>query len=114
MKEEIKRSRGAPAKAKASDVNSIEEKVLWEKAKFDAECANNLGLYYSMLKDIAMGSGNFKDASVTNRKSALEKLIARTEDIVLEDSKSGGQGEVGDVNNKPHDKKDNIISLKAL
>lgn len=108
------RGKGRPENAKASDILSIEEKVLWEQAKFMADNANNLATYYGMLKDIAMGSGDFKDASVTNRKSALEKIIAITEDYIKKEDEVSSSETPVEQEDSSQNKTAPLIDLRAV
>ena len=73
-------SAGRPKDAKASEIETLKTKSLHEIKKFDAKMINKLPKLYSMLEDIAFGTGNLgKNASITNRKSSIETLIARAE-----------------------------------
>ncbi len=74
-----KSNAGRKPNASAKDLNTLIEKAEYEVAKFDAECCNKLNDLYAMQMECAYGVGRFKDASVTNRKSACETLIARGE-----------------------------------
>lgn len=95
------RGKGRPALARAGDVQSIIDKIEWEKSKADAKWANSLEDYYKMLEEIAMGTGRFKGASTTNRKSAIETIIKRSEDYLKEDKASGETASVEEDNDVP-------------
>ena len=105
-----KRGKGKPKSAKAGNLESCIEKAEWEKSKFEADLVNNLDKYYTMYHDLAMGTGDFKKASITNRKGALEGLIARaesyTEEIVVEK-----ESEVPDQDTKATGTHGQLISM---
>lgn len=71
---------GRKKDANAKDLQSIITKAEWEMRKNDASCANDLSKLYSMQREIAFGVGKLgSQASVTNRKSAIENMIVRGE-----------------------------------
>ena len=73
-------SAGRPSNAVPTDLESLKTRSLHEIAKFDAKMVNKLPKLYSMLEDIAFGTGELgKQASITNRKSSIETLIVRGE-----------------------------------
>ena len=75
----VVRNSGRPSNAAANDLTSLKTRSLHEIAKFDAKMVNKLADLYGMLEDIAFAKGDFKDASMTNRKSCIETLISRAE-----------------------------------
>ena len=80
MANETLKGRGRPENAKFSDLDSLKVRSLHEIAKFDAKMVNKLPQLYSLLEEIAFGTGKLgKQASVTNRKSSIETLIIRGE-----------------------------------
>ncbi len=79
MADNTTKSSGRPSNATANDILSLKTRSLHEISKFDAKMVNKLADLYSMLADIAFAKGEFKEASMTNRKSCIETLITRAE-----------------------------------
>ncbi len=79
-KQKVKETRGAPKKAKASDLQTMIDKLEHEKGKFNAQALNELGKIYGAYLDLALGRDKFKDASIQTRKGALEWMINRLEE----------------------------------
>ena len=109
--------RGQPKKAAMWDNESQEEAVFREKERFLVKQINQVGKYYKMLEDIALAAGEFKDASITARKTAAETLIEMVEENTLyEDTeeymdKVTTTDEEDTEENEP--KKAKLISLSA-
>lgn len=73
-------SAGRKSNAEAKDLQSLITKSEWEMRKNDALCCNDLAKLYALQREIAFGVGALgKQASVTNRKSAIENMIVRGE-----------------------------------
>ena len=70
---------GRPENCKGSDIDSIKKRACHEMAKFDAKLVNKMEKLYTMLEKIAFAEGEFKDASIQCRKTAIQDLIARGE-----------------------------------
>ena len=75
---------GRRPNAEAKDLQSLISKAEWEMLKYDATCCNDLKALYDLQRDLAFGTGELgKNASVTNRKTAISEMISRGESYAL-------------------------------
>ena len=91
-KQKVKETRGAPKKARASDLQTMIDKLELEKGKFDALALNELSKIYGAYLDLALGRKDFKDASIQTRKGALEWMINRLEESYGTEALASAEG----------------------
>ena len=84
----IKRSRGRPAKAVETDINSIINKIEEQQRKFSAKCANNLNDLLDVIFDVASGTTK---AGIKDQVGAAKYCIEAAEKF-LQDNKEGYSG----------------------
>ena len=88
MKKKSIRSAGRPANAGMS-VDTIVDKIEWEFTKASKNSANNLGKYFAVLEEYALGV----KGSETNQVSSCKLFIKMAEDYLKENGEGAENSE---------------------